>query len=84
MEPLDLPLVVKVQPSFLVNFSTSCLSAAVVVGTPAVLTPAEVAAVGGTLVVSAVSAAEAAAVTVEGTVEAVVLVAVTLGDSADD
>lgn len=81
MEPLDLPLIVKLQPSFLVNFSTSCLSAAVVVGTPAVLTPAEVA-VGGTLVTSA--SADAAAVTVEGTVEAVVLVAATLGGSADD
>ena len=76
MEPLDLPLVVKVQPSVLVNFSTSCLSAAVVVGTPAEV------AVGGPLVASA--AAEAAAVTVEGTAEAVVLVAATLGDSADD
>ena len=52
-----------------------------VVGTPAVLTPAEVA-VSGTLVASVAAAAEAAAVTVEGTVE--VLAAVTLGDSADD
>lgn len=76
-----LPLVVKLQPGFLVNFSTSCLLAAVVVGTPA-----EVAVhVGGTLVASAAAAeAEAPAVTVEGTVLAGVLVAAKLGGSADD
>lgn len=57
-----------------------------VVGTPAVLTPAEVAVhVGGTLVASAAAAeAEAPAVTVEGTVLAGVLVAAKLGGSADD
>ena len=55
-----------------------------VVGTLAVLTPAELAA-GGTLHgVASAAAEEAATVTVEGAVEAVVLAAATLGGSAND
>ena len=69
IKPLNLPFVVKLEARCVVIFSMSCLLAAAVVGTPAVLSAAEEA-VAGT--------AAAAADTLEGTVEAVVLAAATL------
>ena len=74
---LHLPLVVKLEPGFVVDFCTPRLSSAVVAGTLAVLTAAEAAAADALAVL-------AAAGTVEGTVEAVVLAAATPGGPGDD
>ena len=73
---LHLPLVVKLEPGFVVDFPTPRLSSAVVAGTLAVLTAAEAAA--------DALAVLAAAGTVEGTVEAVVLAAAKPGGPEDD
>jgi len=75
METLHLPLVVKLEPGFVIDFCTPRLSSAVVAGSLAILTAAKAA---GRLAVSA------AAGTVEGTVEAVVLAAATSGGPGDD
>ena len=78
MGPLYLPLVVRLEPSFSVDF-TSCLPLAVVVGILAALVVAEAAAAG-----KLAASAAAAVAAVEGTVEAVVLAADTVGGPADD